>query len=120
VPKILNDACLPPADLRSHIGQQPGDTEFKHAVSNRSTEAVITALWTEASLTLPTFDATHEGYEAYVPFDAVRRTLFAAHESAHHRIEQADVQFNSRVPSVKNVFVSFDGLNPEKTAARDH
>ncbi|MCP3402144.1 hypothetical protein [Bradyrhizobium sp. CCGB20] len=55
-----------------------------------------------------------------MPFDAARRTLFAAHQAAGHRIEQAGVQFNSRVPGLMNFFESFDGLDPEKTAARDH
>ncbi|MFB6451260.1 hypothetical protein [Bradyrhizobium tunisiense] len=94
---ILNNEWRPPADLRPHIDQQLGDTGFKHAVSNRSTEAVVTALWTKAYLTFPNLDATQEGYEIYVPLDAVRGTLFAAHETAHHRIEQAGVQLNSQV-----------------------
>lgn len=89
MPKILDNECLPSADPRPHIGQQPGDTEFKHAVRNRSTEAGVTALGTEACLTLPTLDAILEGYEVQVPLDAVRRTLSAAHEAAHYRIVRA-------------------------------
>ena len=50
---------------------------------------IMTALWTEACLTFPALDALAEGYEVYVPVDAVGGTSVAAHEAALRRIEQA-------------------------------
>lgn len=55
MPKILSNECLPPATSDRTSANSQGDSEFKHAVSNRSTEAVIAALWTETCLILPTF-----------------------------------------------------------------
>lgn len=49
----------------------------------------MTALWAEACLTFPALDALKEGYEVYVPVDAVGGTSVAAHEAALRRIEQA-------------------------------
>ena len=44
-------------------------------------------------LTFPALDAIQEGYEVYVPVDAV----LAAHEAALRRMEQAGVTLISRV-----------------------
>lgn len=49
----------------------------------------MTALWTEACLTLPALDALKEGHEVYVIVDAVGGTSVAALEAALRRIEQA-------------------------------
>ena len=57
----------------------------------------MTALWTEACLTFPALDAIREGYEVYVPVDAVGGTSVAAHEAALRRMEQAGVKLISRV-----------------------
>lgn len=107
------------------------DTEFKEAVKAIGRRKLImTALWTEACLTFPTLDAIQEGYEVYVPVDAVGGTSKAAHEAALRRIEQAGAKLISRVqmycelqrdwareatvPGFMDVFESFDGFNPEK------
>lgn len=66
------------------------DVEFRNAVQETGRKKLIlTALWTEACLTFPALDALKEGYEVYVPVDAVGGTSVAAHEAALRRIEQA-------------------------------
>jgi nicotinamidase-related amidase len=66
------------------------DVEFKKAVKAAGRKKLImTALWTEACLTFPALDALAEGFEVYVPVDAVGGTSVEAHEAALHRIEQA-------------------------------
>ncbi|WP_442680256.1 isochorismatase family protein [Sphingomonas sp. ASY06-1R] len=109
------------------------DTGFKTAVKALGRRKLImTALWTEACLTFPALDAIQEGYEVYVPVDAVGGTSVAAHEAALRRIEQAGAKLISRVqmycelqrdwardatiPGFMDVFESFDGFNPEKSA----
>ncbi|WP_122663263.1 hydrolase [Pseudomonas viridiflava] len=107
------------------------DSEFKQAVKALGRRKLImTALWTEACLTFPALDAIQEGYEVYVPVDAVGGTSVAAHEAALRRMEQAGVKLISRVqmycelqrdwarettvPGFMGVFDNFDGFNPEK------
>lgn len=109
------------------------DTEFKKAVKALGRpKLIMTALWTEACLTFPALDAIQEGYEVYVPVDAVGGTSLAAHEAALRRIEQAGGKLISRVqmycelqrdwareatvPGFMNVFENFDGFNPEKAS----
>ncbi|BBP59719.1 hydrolase [Pseudomonas sp. St316] len=107
------------------------DTEFKQAVKAIGRRKLImTALWTEACLTFPVLDAIQEGYEVYVPIDAVGGTSLAAHEAALRRMEQAGAKLISRVqmycelqrdwsrestvPGFMGVFENFDGFNAEK------
>src|SRR5690554_2581680 len=107
------------------------DVEFKEAVKALGRRKLImTALWTEACLTFPALDAIQEGYEVYVPVDAVGGTSIAAHGAALRRIEQAGAKLISRVqmycelqrdwareasvPGFMDVFNSYDGFNPEK------
>ncbi|MBD8482777.1 hydrolase [Pseudomonas coleopterorum] len=107
------------------------DTEFKQAVKAQGRRKLImTALWTEACLAFPALDAIQEGYEVYVPVDAVGGTSVAAHEAALRRLEQAGVKLISRVqlycelqrdwareatvPGFMGVFDHFDGFNAEK------
>lgn len=107
------------------------DTEFKQAVKALGRRKLImTALWTEACLTFPALDALQEGYEVYVPVDAVGGTSSAAHEAALRRIEQAGGKLISRVqlycelqrdwarestvPGFMGVFDNADGFNVEK------
>ncbi|MFH5949404.1 hydrolase [Roseomonas xinghualingensis] len=109
------------------------DNGFKSAVKALGRRKLImTALWTEACLTFPALDAIQEGYEVYVPVDAVGGTSVAAHEAALRRVEQAGAKLISRVqmycelqrdwareatvPGFMDVFESFDGFNPEKAA----
>ena len=107
------------------------DVEFKQAVKALGRRKLImTALWTEVCLAFPALDALQEGYEVYVPVDAVGGTSVAAHEAALRRVEQAGGKLSSRVqvycelqrdwaregtvPGFMDVFESFDGFNPEK------
>jgi nicotinamidase-related amidase len=109
------------------------DSEFKQAVKALGRRKLImTALWTEACLAFPALDAIREGYEVYVPVDAVGGTSVAAHEAALRRMEQAGVKLISRVqmycelqrdwarettvPGFMGVFDNFDGFNPEKVS----
>lgn len=74
------------------------DVEFRKAVEDTGRKKlVMTALWTEACLTFPAIDALAEGYEVYVPVDAVGGTSVAAHEAALRRIEQAGGKLISTV-----------------------
>ncbi len=74
------------------------DTEFREAVAKTGRKKLImTALWTEACLTFPALDALAEGYEVYVPVDAVGGTSLAAHEAALRRVEQAGAKLISVV-----------------------
>ena len=90
----------PVAHIRKVLGDYPTydrtsinsweDIEFRKAVEETGRKKlVMTALWTEACLTFPALDALAEGYEVYVPVDAVGGTSVAAHEAALRRIEQA-------------------------------
>ena len=109
------------------------DSEFKQAVKALGRRKLImTALWTEACLIFPSLDAIQEGYEVYVPIDAVGGTSVTAHQAALRQIEQAGGKMTSRVqlycelqrdwarestvPDFMDVFESFDGFNPEKAA----
>lgn len=107
------------------------DLEFKRAVqATGRRKLIMTALWTEACLAFPALDALREGYEVYVPVDAVGGTSVAAHEAALRRIEQAGGKLISKtqlycelqrdwareetVPGFMHVFQNADGSNPEK------
>ncbi|BBP65035.1 hydrolase [Pseudomonas sp. Cab53] len=107
------------------------DTEFKQAVKACGRRKLImTALWTEACLTFPVLDAIQEGFEVYVPIDAVGGTSTSAHEAALRRMEQAGAKMISRVQmycelqrdwareatvaGFMGVFDNFDGFNAEK------
>ncbi|MEE7456527.1 hydrolase [Methylorubrum populi] len=109
------------------------DVGFKQAVKALGRRKLImTALWTEVCLAFPALDAIQEGFEVYVPVDAVGGTSVAAHETALRRMEQAGAKLISRVqlycelqrdwareatiPGFMDVFESFDGFNPEKAA----
>ena len=102
------------------------DVEFRQAVEKTGRKKLImTALWTEACLTFPALDALREGYEVYVPIDAVGGTSVAAHEAALRRIEQAggqmisvpqlfcelqrDWQRSATVPAFMNLFIETGG-----------
>ncbi|MBT9303174.1 hydrolase [Pseudomonas sp. TAE6080] len=109
------------------------DSEFKQAVKACGRRKLImTALWTEACLAFPVLDAIQEGYEVYIPVDAVGGTSLAAHEAALRRMERAGAKLISRVqmycelqrdwareasiPGFMGVFENFDGFNAEKKA----
>ena len=109
------------------------DSEFKQAVKACGRrKLIITALWTEACLAFPVLDAIQEGFEVYIPVDAVGGTSVAAHEAALRRMEQAGAKLISRVqmycelqrdwareasiPGFMGVFDNFDGFNAEKKA----
>ncbi|MDT3381357.1 hydrolase [Labrys portucalensis] len=98
----------PVAHIRKVLGDYPTydrtsinsweDIEFRKAVEETGRKKlVMTALWTEACLTFPALDALAEGYEVYVPVDAVGGTSVAAHEAALRRIEQAGGKLISTV-----------------------
>ncbi|WP_043366660.1 hydrolase [Belnapia sp. F-4-1] len=110
------------------------DLGFKQAVKALGRRKLImTALWTEVCLAFPALDAIQEGYEVYVPVDAVGGTSVVAHDTALRRIEQAGAKLISRVqmycelqrdwareatlPGFMGVFENFDGFNPEKAMA---
>jgi nicotinamidase-related amidase len=66
------------------------DIEFRQAVTALGRKKLImTALWTEACLSFPALEALKEGYEIYMPVDAVGGTSLKAHDAALRRIEQA-------------------------------
>lgn len=102
------------------------DIEFRKAVEDTGRKKlVMTALWTEACLTFPAIDALAEGFEVYVPVDAVGGTSLAAHDAALRRIEQAggklistvqlfcelqrDWQRSTTVPAFMDLFIETGG-----------
>ena len=126
----------PIAALRKILGEFPTydrttinaweDIEFRKAVeATGRRKLIMTALWTEACLTFPALDALKEGYEVYVPVDAVGGTSIAAHEAALRRIEQAGAKLISvpqlfcelqrdwkraeTVPAFMNLFIETGG-----------
>ena len=93
-----NKPAIPP--LRSVLEKYPTydrtsinaweDVEFRKAVEGvKRKKIIMTALWTEACLIMPTLDMLKEGYEVYVVADAVGGTSPEAHEMALRRIQQA-------------------------------
>jgi nicotinamidase-related amidase len=72
------------------------DREFVEAVKATGRKKLImTALWTEVCLTLPSLDALREGYEVYPVVDAVGGTSLIAHQTALSRLQQAGAQLTS-------------------------
>lgn len=111
----------PIQELRDVIGHLPTydrtsinsweDTGFKDAVKALGRRKLImTALWTEACLTSPALDAILEGYEVYMPVDAVGGTSVGAHEAALRRIEQA----GGNLSAASSFTVSCNGTGPAK------
>jgi nicotinamidase-related amidase len=103
------------------------DVEFKKAVvASGRKKLIMTALWTEACLTL---DALEEDYEVYPVVDAVGGTSVRAHEAALRRIEQAGAKLISKtqlycelqrdwnrtetVPGFMEVFKNWDAASPD-------
>lgn len=86
--------------LRRELGDIPSyrrtainaweDRDFRQAVqATGRRKLLITALWTESSLTFPTLDALAQGFDVYPVVDAVGGTSLQAHQAALHRIERA-------------------------------
>jgi nicotinamidase-related amidase len=95
--KVLREA-LPPGTKtidRTSINAWE-DRDFVEAVKATGRKKLImTALWTEICLSLPSLDALREGYEVYPVVDAVGGTTRTAHETALRRLEQAGAQLIS-------------------------
>ncbi|MDR1679307.1 MAG: isochorismatase family protein [Prevotellaceae bacterium] len=69
------------------------DKEFNEAVKATGRKKLImTALWTEACLSFPSFDAIREGFDVYPMVDCVGGTSVIAHQTALRRLEQAGAQ----------------------------
>lgn len=69
------------------------DADFRKAVEATGRKKLLmTALWTEACLSLPVLDALKEGYEVYPIADAVGGTSKEAHDIALRRMEAAGAQ----------------------------
>lgn len=72
------------------------DKEVNEAVKKIGRKnIIICGLWTETCLTFPTLDALKEGFEVFVPVDAVGGTSKTAHEMALRRVEQAGAKMTS-------------------------
>ena len=125
IPQVRKALATYPTYDRTSINSWE-DVEFRKAVEQTDRKKlIITALWTEACLTFPALDALREGYEVYVPVDAVGGTSVAAHEAALRRIEQAggkmisvaqlfcelqrDWKRSETVPAFMNLFVETGG-----------
>jgi nicotinamidase-related amidase len=95
VPHVANVLEGIPTYDRTSINSWEDD-EFRAAVkATGRKKLIITALWTEACLTFPALDAIAEGYEVYVPVDAVGGTSLSAHDMALRRMEQAGAKLTS-------------------------
>ena len=69
------------------------DGDFRKAVEATGRKKLImTALWTEACLSMPVLDALDNGYEVYPVADAVGGTSKDAHDIALRRMENAGAQ----------------------------
>ena len=69
------------------------DKDFRAAVEATGRKKILmTALWTEACLSLPSLDMLHEGYEVYPVADALGGTSKEAHDIALRRLEAAGAQ----------------------------
>jgi nicotinamidase-related amidase len=69
------------------------DVEFRKATEATGRKKLImTALWTEVCLALPTLDALREGFEVYPVVDAVGGTSVEAHRAGLERMVQAGAQ----------------------------
>jgi nicotinamidase-related amidase len=74
------------------------DEEFVKAVkATGRMKLIMTALWTEACLTVPTLDALREGFEVYPIVDAVGGTSLEAHRAGLERVVQAGARAASWV-----------------------
>ena len=72
------------------------DKEVNEAVKKIGRKnIIICGLWTEACLTFPTLDALKEGFEVFVPVDAVGGTSKTANEMALRRVGQAGAKMTS-------------------------
>jgi nicotinamidase-related amidase len=95
--KVLREAVPPGTKTidRTSINAWE-DRDFVEAVKATGRKKLImTALWTEICLTLPSLDALKEGYEVYPVVDAVGGTTMTAHKMALRRLEQAGAQLIS-------------------------
>ncbi|MDR1671252.1 MAG: hydrolase [Alistipes sp.] len=72
------------------------DADFVKAVKATGRKKLImTALWTEVCLSLVTLDALHDGYEVYIPVDAVGGISRTTHKAAISRMTQAGARLTS-------------------------
>jgi nicotinamidase-related amidase len=94
---VLRDALGPGTETidRTSINSWE-DADFVKAVkATGRRKLVMTALWTEACLSLVTLDALHEGCEVYLPVDAVGGVSHVTHKAALRRMEQAGAHLTS-------------------------
>lgn len=97
VPQVRSVLANYPTYDRTSINSWE-DVEFRRAVEETGRKKLVMAgLWTEACVAFPALDALSEGYEVYVPVDAIGGTSVAAHEAALKRIEQAGGKLISTV-----------------------
>jgi nicotinamidase-related amidase len=69
------------------------DVEFRRAVeATGRRKLIMTALWTEVCLAVPTLDALRAGFEVFPVVDAVAGTSVEAHRAGLERIVQAGAQ----------------------------
>jgi nicotinamidase-related amidase len=97
VPQIRSVLAKYPTYDRTSINSWE-DVEFRQAVQETGRKKLVMAgLWTEACVAFPALDALAEGYEVYIPVDAIGGTSIVAHETALRRIEQAGGKLISTV-----------------------
>src|SRR5580658_2636778 len=66
------------------------DKNFVAAIQKTGKKKIVlTGLWTETCVALPTIQALHDGYEIYVAEDCCGDVTQLAHENAMRRVEQA-------------------------------
>jgi nicotinamidase-related amidase len=72
------------------------DADFVAAVKATGRKKLImTALWSEVCLSLVTLDALHDGFEVYLPVDAVGGISRVTHRAALNRLTQAGAHLTS-------------------------
>jgi nicotinamidase-related amidase len=94
--KVLRDVLVGVPSIERTAINSWEDKDFVEAVrATGRKKLIMTALWTEVCLSLPTLDALHEGYEVYPVTDAVGGTSLHAHTVALERMQQAGAGLTS-------------------------
>jgi nicotinamidase-related amidase len=95
--KVLREAVGPGVKTidRTSINSWE-DADFVKAVKATGRRKILmTALWSEVCLNLVTLDALHDGYEVYVPVDAVGGISKLTHKASLSRMQQAGARLTS-------------------------
>lgn len=95
IPALRTELYGVPSYDRTYINAWEDEDFHNAVVATGRKKIIITALWTEACLSLPTLDAIHDGYDVYPVVDSVGGSSVLAHDTALRRMEQAGAQLTT-------------------------